>query len=315
MHICTNFFLHICKLFEKKKLFFRKFFFATSLKFERFLAPRSRIFENVNGLRVLGAAHLIRPSSISPSDPTRFLFHRVSSVLLVGSGISHRVFSLPCSDLHSSIVFELPPAFRPLRREGVPPSLCPCLCRLCRDFTDFPACNSGASSKFRRHSNHSDEKALQCDLQYKELRFFQLYCTIHNIHNPVHNHYSLTPDIIALIGNRWDGSVIGQFDNDINSSHIYREDKVSSKLAVAIIHFWYHVYSYIKSMPDLIKKELQSFNKSQQSSTLAETELKVKLSSELKMKITSPPHFPITEIEDEDEGMLNNQRKLFYPDN
>ncbi|KAL4568292.1 hypothetical protein LXL04_023901 [Taraxacum kok-saghyz] len=31
--------LPICKVFEKKKLFFRKFFFATRLKFERLLAP------------------------------------------------------------------------------------------------------------------------------------------------------------------------------------------------------------------------------------------------------------------------------------
>ncbi|KAL4556710.1 hypothetical protein LXL04_034867 [Taraxacum kok-saghyz] len=34
--------------FLKKKLFFRKTFFATGLKFERFLAPRSRFFEKVN---------------------------------------------------------------------------------------------------------------------------------------------------------------------------------------------------------------------------------------------------------------------------
>ncbi|KAL4570476.1 hypothetical protein LXL04_026131 [Taraxacum kok-saghyz] len=46
--------LPICKVFEKKILFFRKFFFATGLKFERFLAPRSRFFEKVNGLGVLG---------------------------------------------------------------------------------------------------------------------------------------------------------------------------------------------------------------------------------------------------------------------
>ncbi|KAL4592482.1 hypothetical protein LXL04_005479 [Taraxacum kok-saghyz] len=40
--------LHICKSF------FRKNFFATGLIFERFLAPRSRFFEKVNGLGVLG---------------------------------------------------------------------------------------------------------------------------------------------------------------------------------------------------------------------------------------------------------------------
>ncbi|KAL4574855.1 hypothetical protein LXL04_021695 [Taraxacum kok-saghyz] len=39
---------------KKKKSFFRKFFFATGLVFERFLAPRSRFFEKVNGLGVLG---------------------------------------------------------------------------------------------------------------------------------------------------------------------------------------------------------------------------------------------------------------------
>ncbi|KAL4571647.1 hypothetical protein LXL04_018410 [Taraxacum kok-saghyz] len=42
------------KISKKFQLFFRKFFFATSLKFERFLAPRSRFFEKVNGLGVLG---------------------------------------------------------------------------------------------------------------------------------------------------------------------------------------------------------------------------------------------------------------------
>ncbi|KAL4573128.1 hypothetical protein LXL04_019923 [Taraxacum kok-saghyz] len=46
--------MHICKVFGKKKSFFRKFFFATGLIFERFLAPRSRFFEKVNGLGVLG---------------------------------------------------------------------------------------------------------------------------------------------------------------------------------------------------------------------------------------------------------------------
>ncbi|KAL4579300.1 hypothetical protein LXL04_015441 [Taraxacum kok-saghyz] len=48
-----NFFLHICKVFEKKS-FFRKLFFVTGFVFERFLAPRSRSFEKVNGLGVLG---------------------------------------------------------------------------------------------------------------------------------------------------------------------------------------------------------------------------------------------------------------------
>ncbi|KAL4568372.1 hypothetical protein LXL04_023983 [Taraxacum kok-saghyz] len=51
--LCTyaqKFFLHICKVFGKKKSFFRKFFFATGLIFERFLAPRSRFFEKVNGV-------------------------------------------------------------------------------------------------------------------------------------------------------------------------------------------------------------------------------------------------------------------------
>ncbi|KAL4563835.1 hypothetical protein LXL04_027883 [Taraxacum kok-saghyz] len=46
--------LHICKVFGKKNSFFRKFFFATGLIFERFLASRSRFFEKVNGLGVLG---------------------------------------------------------------------------------------------------------------------------------------------------------------------------------------------------------------------------------------------------------------------
>ncbi|KAL4584553.1 hypothetical protein LXL04_009156 [Taraxacum kok-saghyz] len=42
------------KLFGKKKVVFSEFFFATGLIFERFLAPRSRFFEKVNGLGVLG---------------------------------------------------------------------------------------------------------------------------------------------------------------------------------------------------------------------------------------------------------------------
>ncbi|KAL4587855.1 hypothetical protein LXL04_000729 [Taraxacum kok-saghyz] len=41
--VCTY-----AKFLGKKKSFFRKFFFATGLIFERFLAPRSRFFEKVN---------------------------------------------------------------------------------------------------------------------------------------------------------------------------------------------------------------------------------------------------------------------------
>ncbi|KAL4589294.1 hypothetical protein LXL04_002200 [Taraxacum kok-saghyz] len=55
VHICTK--KKVCtyaKFLEKKKSFFRKFVFATGLIFERFLAPRSRFFEKVNGLGVLG---------------------------------------------------------------------------------------------------------------------------------------------------------------------------------------------------------------------------------------------------------------------
>ncbi|KAL4591474.1 hypothetical protein LXL04_004440 [Taraxacum kok-saghyz] len=43
--------LHICKVFEKKIFVFSKFFFATELVFQRFLATRSRFFEKVNGSR------------------------------------------------------------------------------------------------------------------------------------------------------------------------------------------------------------------------------------------------------------------------
>ncbi|KAL4584661.1 hypothetical protein LXL04_009267 [Taraxacum kok-saghyz] len=50
--------LHINK--NKKKLFFRKFFFAIGLVFERFLAPRSRFLEKVNGLGVLGLILVIQ---------------------------------------------------------------------------------------------------------------------------------------------------------------------------------------------------------------------------------------------------------------
>ncbi|KAL4562058.1 hypothetical protein LXL04_034248 [Taraxacum kok-saghyz] len=48
------FFLNICKVFGKKNHFFGKKKFATGLVFERFLAPRIRFFEKVNGLGVLG---------------------------------------------------------------------------------------------------------------------------------------------------------------------------------------------------------------------------------------------------------------------
>ncbi|KAL4555430.1 hypothetical protein LXL04_038049 [Taraxacum kok-saghyz] len=65
------FFLHICKLFEKKKLFFRNFFFATGLVFERFLAPLSRFFEKVNGLGVLGFLGIYEFSK-DPNDAIRF---------------------------------------------------------------------------------------------------------------------------------------------------------------------------------------------------------------------------------------------------
>ncbi|KAL4566029.1 hypothetical protein LXL04_030138 [Taraxacum kok-saghyz] len=50
VHICKKKSLHICKVFGKKKVVFSEFFFATGLIFERFLAPRSRFFEKVNGL-------------------------------------------------------------------------------------------------------------------------------------------------------------------------------------------------------------------------------------------------------------------------
>nr|XP_043636346.1 ferrochelatase-2, chloroplastic-like [Erigeron canadensis] len=42
--------------------------------------------------------------------------------------------------------------------------------------------------------------------------------------------------------------------------NIFRQDKFLSRLPVAIIQSWYQRYGYIKSMADLIEKELQSFN-------------------------------------------------------
>ncbi|KVH98255.1 Ferrochelatase [Cynara cardunculus var. scolymus] len=42
--------------------------------------------------------------------------------------------------------------------------------------------------------------------------------------------------------------------------NIFREDKVLSRLPVAIILSWYQRYGYIKSMADLIEEELQNFN-------------------------------------------------------
>ncbi|KAL4589597.1 hypothetical protein LXL04_002505 [Taraxacum kok-saghyz] len=52
-HMHKKKFAHM-QSFWKKKSFFRKKIFATGLIFERFLAPRSRFFEKVNGLGVLG---------------------------------------------------------------------------------------------------------------------------------------------------------------------------------------------------------------------------------------------------------------------
>ncbi|KAL4585814.1 hypothetical protein LXL04_010440 [Taraxacum kok-saghyz] len=49
VHICKKIFCTYAK-FLKKKIAFSEFFFATGLVFERFLAPRSRFFEKVNGL-------------------------------------------------------------------------------------------------------------------------------------------------------------------------------------------------------------------------------------------------------------------------
>ncbi|KAL4578140.1 hypothetical protein LXL04_014259 [Taraxacum kok-saghyz] len=60
--VCTY-----AKFLEKKKSFFRKFFFATGLIFERFLAPRSRFFEKVNGLGVLGLVKEIECDILIPS--------------------------------------------------------------------------------------------------------------------------------------------------------------------------------------------------------------------------------------------------------
>ncbi|KAL4591517.1 hypothetical protein LXL04_004485 [Taraxacum kok-saghyz] len=55
VHICTKKkFAHMQSFSKKKSRFFGNFFFATGLIFERFLAPRSRFFEKVNGLGVLG---------------------------------------------------------------------------------------------------------------------------------------------------------------------------------------------------------------------------------------------------------------------
>ncbi|KAL4571381.1 hypothetical protein LXL04_018139 [Taraxacum kok-saghyz] len=56
------------KIFGKKKSFFRKKFFATGLIFERFLAPRSRFFEKVNGLGVLGV-HKLRLNGMDGNGP------------------------------------------------------------------------------------------------------------------------------------------------------------------------------------------------------------------------------------------------------
>ncbi|KAL4563505.1 hypothetical protein LXL04_027548 [Taraxacum kok-saghyz] len=55
-------FAHMQSFWKKKSRFFGNFFFATGLIFERFLAPRSRFFEKVNGLGVLGARLIARES-------------------------------------------------------------------------------------------------------------------------------------------------------------------------------------------------------------------------------------------------------------
>ncbi|KAL4559871.1 hypothetical protein LXL04_032017 [Taraxacum kok-saghyz] len=55
VHVCTKKKFAHMQSFWKKKVVFSEIFFATGLIFERFLAPRSRFFEKVNGLGVLGS--------------------------------------------------------------------------------------------------------------------------------------------------------------------------------------------------------------------------------------------------------------------
>ncbi|KAL4586101.1 hypothetical protein LXL04_010732 [Taraxacum kok-saghyz] len=66
VHICTKKKFANMQSFWKKKVVFSEFFFATGLIFEQFLAPRSRFFEKVNGLGVLGPFPLFHfpPSSL-----------------------------------------------------------------------------------------------------------------------------------------------------------------------------------------------------------------------------------------------------------
>ncbi|KAL4564638.1 hypothetical protein LXL04_028705 [Taraxacum kok-saghyz] len=88
VHICTKKKFAHMQSFWKKKVFFRKFFFAAGLIFERFLAPRSRFFEKVNGLGVLGYPHNVALTTYfrlmvsSPKNTTKrficlFLFQQI----------------------------------------------------------------------------------------------------------------------------------------------------------------------------------------------------------------------------------------------
>ncbi|KAL4586478.1 hypothetical protein LXL04_011114 [Taraxacum kok-saghyz] len=67
--------LHICKVFGKKKSFFRKKIFATGLIFERFLAPRSRFFEKVNESRSFENSYI--PENPRTPKPLTFSKNRL----------------------------------------------------------------------------------------------------------------------------------------------------------------------------------------------------------------------------------------------
>ncbi|CAI9290468.1 unnamed protein product [Lactuca saligna] len=60
-----------------------------------------------------------------------------------------------------------------------------------------------------------------------------------------------------------------------NIVKIFREDKILSKLPVAIIQSWYQRQGYVKSMADLIQKELQTFWSPDEASSLEGQEASV----------------------------------------
>lgn len=57
---------------------------------------------------------------------------------------------------------------------------------------------------------------------------------------------------------------------EFNPSDACRDDKILSRIPVAIIQSWYQRRGYVKSMADLIEKELQTFGSPEEASSFSD---------------------------------------------